>query len=122
MIKKAGDIEVIVFHENDAVFELGQCRNLHDLLDQTLPPLVGGMGLTRKNKLHRPFRVIDDFRQLVEVTEKQSRPLIGRKTASEPDGEGLGIQQLVGGANVSRAGSVSEPLVTDVRPGELQKL
>ena len=102
MIKKASHVKVIVLHEQNPVLELGHRGNLHDLLDQLFAPLIRWVGFARKEKLHWALRIVDDLRQLIQIAEKQSGPLVGRKTPRKTNRQGLRVEQLIRRTNLPR--------------------
>src|SRR5664279_1163336 len=63
------DGHVVVFQENDATAEFGIASQLHDLADEFLAGIVGGMGFAGKDELHGTSRIAQESAQARQVTE-----------------------------------------------------
>ena len=59
----------------------------HDLLDQGLAALVGGVGLARDDELNGPIGVEQQGREPLRVAQHQRQPLVGGHPPREPDGQ-----------------------------------
>ena len=80
------------------------------------------MRLSCKKKLHRALRIVHDFRQLIDIPEKECGPLISRKSSGKADRQGLRIEQIARGANFRRFGTITESLAPNIFTGEFKKL
>ncbi len=60
---------------------------LGDLLQHALARLIPRMGLTRKNELHGPLRIVHHRREAFDVCQDQIRTLIGCEPPREADGQ-----------------------------------
>ena len=69
MVQVASHVEVVILDKNNSIFELGQSRDLHDLLDELFSALVRWVGLARKEELNRSLRIVDDLSQLIQVSK-----------------------------------------------------
>src|ERR1017187_9729286 len=90
----AGDLHVVVFHEDDVLPEIGIARELHHLADVGLARLIFGMGLASDHDLHRHIGVQQDALQALDVAEEQGGALVGGKAACEADGKRVGIEDF----------------------------
>src|SRR5437899_5805213 len=65
----AGQVDLIVFQENDAAEKLGSASDMYDLGDQLLATMAPRMSLSREQKLHRSILIVDDRAKPVEVAK-----------------------------------------------------
>ena len=70
------------------------------MLDETLPFVVARMRFACENELNRALFVAHEFQDVIELLENQGRAFVGRETAGETNGQGVGIQQLIKGNEV----------------------
>ena len=101
--------DVVVGQEDDAVAHLGVVGELHQLLDQLLAGLVGGVRLAGDDELDRPLGVEQQLLEPLGVAQHEGEPLVGGHPAGEPDGEHVGVEDLVGPAELGRRGAPLEP-------------
>ena len=96
----------------------GRRANVQDLGDQFLAAVVLGMGLAGEDELHRPILVVDEGGEAVEVAEDQRAALVGGEAAGEADGQGVGIEHLVGAGDLGRRGAAVLELLLEPHAGE----
>ena len=95
---------------------------LHELLDQLLAGLVGRVRLAGDDELDRPRRVQQQLLQPRGVAQHQGQPLVGRHPSGEADGEHVGVEDLVGPAQLGRRGPALQPGLAGAAPGLLHEL
>ena len=91
----AADMDVIVFNKNKAAIQLTKLAQVNDLLNECFPMVVARMGLAREDELDWSPFVFDQLHNLLELIENQRCPLVGGEAASEPDGQGVGVQESI---------------------------
>ena len=85
---------VVVRQEHDPVPDvLGVVGEPHDVLDQPLAALVGGVRLARDDDLHGPLGVQQERPEPVLVAQHQRQPLVGRDAAGEPDRQHVRVER-----------------------------
>src|ERR1019366_1205333 len=77
----AGDLHVVVFHEDDVLPEIGIARKLHHLAYVGFARLIFGMGFAGDHDLHRHIGIQQDFLQALDVAEEQGGALVGGEAA-----------------------------------------
>ena len=87
----AGDLDVVVLEEDDALAELVPLGQVDELPDQLLAGVVLGVGLAGEDDLHRPLGVVEDRGQALGVAAGSGRPACrwrsgGRSRWSGPRG------------------------------------
>ena len=90
-----GQLHVVILQENDTPYETRHGSHLDDPLDQILSRFVVRVCLAGKNELYRPFRIIDDRIQTIQVSEEQVSSFVSRETAGETDGQNIRFQHLL---------------------------
>src|SRR5699024_1937407 len=88
----AGQVDVIVRQEQEAVTHTGLVCELDDLLHELLATHVVRVGLAGDHELHRAFLVEEDGTQPLRVAQHQCQALVGGHTAGETDGQHLRVQ------------------------------
>src|SRR5438034_420386 len=71
------------------------------MLDVAFAVVVPGMGLASEDKLDRPLRVVDQLHDVVELLKDERGALVRGKATREPDGERVGIEQLIEGDEIA---------------------
>ena len=74
---------IIALQQQDFADKIGVHGVVVNHLDQVLPGLVVGMGLTGKHDHHRALRVIEQPRQAIRFGKQHKGSLIGSKTPRE---------------------------------------
>ena len=92
-----------------ALTELGLLRELHQLLDEALALVVGGMRLARDDELHGPLGVREDRLQPLGVAEHEGEPLVRRHATGEADGERVGVEHARDPRRCGAAGMLLDP-------------
>ena len=106
--------DVVVGQEHDAVAHGRVVGEPHQLLDQLLAAVVGGVRLARDDELHRPLGVQQDRLEPLGVAQHQRQSLVRRDAAGEADGEHVRVEHLVDPAQLGLAGA---PLLPRRAPG-----
>ena len=99
--------------------EFAVLAQMNDLLDEFFALVVARMRLAGKNELHRALLVVREFHDVVELLEDQRRAFVGGKPAREPDGQRVGIQQVVEPDVIARRDLVA--LLQQAAPGEFDQ-
>ena len=87
----------------------------HDLADHLLALIVGGMGLAGEHELDWADRVQEQTLEALALGQEQVGSLVGGKAAGETNGQGVGVEQLVGpGCFGGRGTRVDGPLMHPV--------
>ena len=81
----------------------------HELLDQLLAAVVGGVRLAGDDDLDRPLGVQQQRGEPLGVAQHQGEPLVRRHPAGEADGEHVGVEHLVDPAELGLAGAALQP-------------
>ena len=91
-VKAAAYGDVVVLDERHAPTNLRTPGELHDLLDELLALVVGGVRLAGEHQLHGPLRGQQQRLEAFGLRQEQRRPLVGGEAPSEPDGEYVGVE------------------------------
>ena len=91
-VEQLGHAHVVVGQEHDALAQLGLLRELHELLDEALALVVGGVRLAGDHELHGPLGVREDRLQPLGVAEHEREALVRRHAAGEPDRQRVGVE------------------------------
>src|SRR5690349_22261721 len=90
----AAYVDVIVFHKDELVGELGSTHHFGDLLEHAFTGLVARMRFAGEDKLDRGFRIVDHGSEALEVFEDQIGAFIGSKAAGKADGKRVRTEHL----------------------------
>ena len=113
-----GQVDLIVFQENDAAAKLRSASDVHDLGDQLLAAVVTGMGLAGKQQLHGSILIVDDGAKPIEIAKNQRATLISGETPGETDGQCLWIEHFLGASDFRQGGAAAFELGLEPPPGE----
>ena len=102
--------------------DLGVVGEAHHLLDELLAGLVGGVGLAGDDELDRALLVEQQPLEPGRVAQHQGEPLVGRHPAGEPDGQHVGVEDVVDPAELGRAGAALLPRRLGAATGLLDEL
>ena len=94
-VEQARHADVVVREEHDAVPDLGVVGEVHELLDQLLAAVVGGVRLAGDDELHRTVGVQQQRLEPGGVAQHQGEPLVGRHATGEADREDVGVEDVV---------------------------
>ena len=118
----APDSHVVVLEDEDPAAHLRRARDLEDLLDDLLSRAVGGVRLAGEDHLERALGVPEHPGQPVDVGEQQSRPLVGREPAGEPDGQDRRVERGIELGQHGRRLPVPGELAAQPALGEMREL
>ena len=101
--------DVVVGQEDDAVPDLGVVGEPYELLDELLAAVVSRVGLARDDDLDRSGRVEQQRLEPFGVAHHQREALVRRHAPGKPDGQDVGVEDLVDPGELGRAGAALQP-------------
>ena len=101
------------------VFAVGEA---HDLLDERLSALVGGMRFTGDDELDRPVVVEQQVGQPLRIPQHQRQPLVRGNPASEADGQHVRIESRWDPAQLGVGGTALQAGTAQPGPHVLDQL
>ncbi len=73
------------------------------------------MGLAREQDLDRPLGIVQDAREPFGIGKEQQGSFVGGESPCESDGQHLGVQHVVGLADLLRRAAVAGKLLSQAR-------
>ena len=122
MIKVTGNVDVVVFDENNFSLEFRHAADLVNFLDEFFARLIGGMGFAGKDQLDRSLSVVDDAGKAIEVAEDECGSFVGGKSPCKADGENFRVKKSFGGTNGCRRLVVAQTLLAHFLPNEFYEV
>src|SRR5436190_670926 len=86
-------MHIIILDEDQVPLQLAELAEVNYALNVAFALVVARMGLACKNKLNRLLAIRNQLHHVFELFENKRRPLVGRKSAGEPNRQRIGIQQ-----------------------------
>jgi len=87
-------VDVVILEHDDAPQKRLGLRQLVHPLQHRFSVVVGGMGLSREDELHRAVAVVDELGDQIEIAHQQVGPLVRRETPRKADRQRLRIERL----------------------------
>src|SRR6185369_13186288 len=95
----AGNVTVVVLHENDASFQTGFATEFIHLLDERFARFIARMRFACENKLHRARRIVHQSFQSFLVAEQKCAAFVSGEPSRKSDGQNFWIKNAVDSAN-----------------------
>ena len=99
----ARDMDIVILDEDQFALHLAILAEVNDLLDELLALVVARMRLAGEDELQRTLLVMRQLHDVLELLEDERRALVGGEAAGEPDGQRVGIEQMIEGDEVALA-------------------
>ena len=99
----AGDVDIVVLDEDEAALEFAVFAEVNDLLDELLALVIARMSLAGEDELQRTLFVVGQLHDVFKLLEDERRALVGGEAAGEPDGQRVGIEQMIEGDEIPLA-------------------
>ena len=114
----SGDVDVVVFEEDDAVAEGFFADEVDELFHEFFAGGVHGVGLAGEDDLDGMFGVGEEGLEALGVVEDEGGALVGGETAGEADGEDFGIEGLLDFGEDVGGSAAAEALLAEAFSGE----
>src|SRR5512143_904155 len=75
----AGDMDVVIFQEDQASLQVAELAKVNDMLDVALAGIVSRMSFAGKNELHGTGLIPREFDDILKLLENQWSAFIGGK-------------------------------------------
>jgi len=111
----SSDFDVVVFEEDDAVFNLMRAGELDDVADEAFAARVAGVRFAGDDELNGA-RAADEFEDTLGIAEEEGAAFVSGEAASETDGEDVWMEQARGGGGIEVACAAREEGGTNARP------
>jgi hypothetical protein len=95
VVHRAGNADVVVGDEDEAVADIGVSGELGDLLDQALAGMVGRVSLSGEDELHGSISVEQKCTQPIDLVQQEVRSLVRGEATGEPDCEDVRIEEVM---------------------------
>src|SRR5438477_1139794 len=91
----AGNMNVVVLNKDQVAFQFAEPAQVDNVLNVALAFVIARVRLARENKLDWPLPVVRQLNDVLELLKYQRGAFVSREAAGEPDGQGVGIEQLI---------------------------